>query len=116
MKTNFKENIEKLIKGTIQGKIIWIKPSDNVFVWRTENSEGKQINVIVQGYDKRDNKVTNILFRLYEVDSKTSLIDLYTKELEDAETYDLIFRLFLNIKEYFDVGRNDILTDLLKDI
>ena len=116
MKTNFKENIEKLIKGTIEGKIIWIKPSDNVFVWRTENSEGKQINVILQGYNKRDSKANNIMFRLFEVDSKISLIDINTSELQDPDTYESIFKLFETIKEYFDVGRNDILSDLLKDI
>jgi hypothetical protein len=106
MKTNFKENIDKLIQGTIQGKIIWIKPSENAFVWRTENSEGQKIN----------NKVTNIMFRLYEIESKISLIDLDTKDLEDVETYEAIFKLYNTIKENFDVGRNDILSDLLKDI
>lgn len=116
MKTNFKENIDKLIQGTIQGKIIWIKPNENVFVWRTEYSKGKQINVIVQGYKKINNKVTNIIFRLFEIESKTALIDLDTKDLEDLETYESIFKLFNTIKENFDVGRNNILSDLLKDI
>ena len=115
MKTEFRANIEKLIKGTLSGKVFWNKFPSNTFIWRTENSEGSKLNVILQKTNKLNNEI-EVLFRLYEVEKKISLIDLYAKESKNKELFDLVNKLFLAIEENIDIGRNDILGDLLKDI
>jgi hypothetical protein len=115
MKTDFKENIDKLIKGTLSGKIFWTKLTGKAYVWRTENSEGSNLNVIVQKMGNKNNEI-ELLFRLYEVETKISLIDLYARESKNKDLFNLVLKLFNIIEENIDIGRNDILGDLLKDI
>jgi hypothetical protein len=115
MKSILIENIDILIKGTLSGKIMWTKPADNVFVWQTSNSNKTRLNLILQGYRLSGPLVADILFRLYEVESKTSLLDVKT-ENTGPDVKKKIFQLYKTIEEKFDSGRIDILSDLLKDI
>ena len=115
MKANLIDNIEKLIKGTISGKIIWTKPSDNVFVWQTTSSDKSRLNVILQVYRMSGNQVLDITFRLFELETKSSLIDIKTEDTS-KEIKSKVFELFQTIKDNFNTGRVDILSDLLKDI
>jgi hypothetical protein len=71
--------------------------------------------LILQGYRLSGPLVADILFRLYEVESKTSLLDVKT-ENTGPDVKQKIFQLYKTIEEKFDSGRIDILSDLLKDI
>jgi len=115
MKSNLIDNIDKLIKGTISGKIMWTKPSENVFVWQTTNSDKSRLNVILQGHRVAGSQVLDITFRLFELETKNSLIDVKTEDTSH-ENRSKIFELFQTIKDNSDEGRVDILSDLLKDI
>lgn len=115
MKANLIDNIDKLIKGTTTGKIVWVQLNENTFVWQTSNSENKKLNVILQSTKTFENKAVEILFRLYEVDSKTILMDVKT-ENTSLENRKKIFDLFQILKDTFGLNRLDVLTDLLKDI
>jgi len=115
MKANLIDNIDKLIKGTISGKIMWTKPGENAFVWQTTNSDKSRLNVILQGHRLSGNQVVDISFRLYELETKSSLIDVKTEDTS-REIKSKLFELFQIIKDNFDTGRIDILSDLLKDI
>lgn len=115
MKTNLSENIDKLIKGTLSGKIEWVKPTENTYIWQTSNNKNTKLNVVVQGYKNPTNKISNILFRLFDVEKQTSLINIETDDTT-PENKEKIFNLFNAVKENFDTGRVDILGDLLKDI
>lgn len=115
MKAKLIDNIDKLIKGTTTGKIVWVKLNENAFVWQTSNSENKRLNVILQSSKIFDNKVAEILFRLFEVDSKLVLMDVKT-ENTSLENRKKIFELFQIIKDTFGLNKLDVLSDLLKDI
>lgn len=115
MKPNFIENIDKLIKGTVSGKIMWTKPNDNVFVWQTSNSDKTRLNVILQGYKVAGNQVIEILFRLFEVETKSTLLDIKTEDVS-PQVKQKILQLYQTIKDNFELGRLDVLSDLLKDI
>lgn len=116
MRPNLSENIDKLIKGTITGKISWSKPSEYTYIWQTANDEKIKLNIIVQAYkNPLNNTISNILFRLYDVEKKISLINIETQETT-PENKGKIFDLFNTIKENFDSGRVDVLGDLLKNL
>lgn len=115
MNHNLTENIEKLIKGTNSGKIIWIKPNDNVFVWQTFNSNRTRLNVILQAYKISNNQTIAVLLRLFEVETKITLLDIKSEEVNPI-LKEALFSLYKTIKDKFEIGRIDILSDLLKDI
>lgn len=115
MKPDLIENIDKLIKGTETGKILWTKPNDSTYVWQTSNSKKTRLNIILQGYRYTGPTVIDILFRLFELDTKTSLIDLKTEDTS-PQVKAKIFQLYQTIKDNFDSGRVDVLSDLLKDL
>lgn len=106
------QNIDKLITGTQKGKIVWENMKGN-FIWKTSDSSNKQINIILQG-TIIGNNVRNVMFRMWDVKSQSALIELYTQNSEE-KTKNKILELYSTIKENFDIGRLDILSDILKD-
>lgn len=115
MKANLVDNIDKLISGTISGKISWVKLNENTFVWQTSNSENKRLNIILQTSKTFENKIVEILFRLFEVDTKKVLMDVKTESTSD-ENKKKIYDLYQTVKDSFGLSRLDVLSDLLKDL
>lgn len=107
------ENIDKLIEGTKKGKITW-EPHSTSFIWKTHNDEGKNMNVVLQPKGATDKK-TNIMFRLWDVDSQLSLIEVNTSSASD-DVKTKILMLYSIAKSSSSIGRIDILSDLLKGI
>ena len=114
MKDSIVENINKIITGTQAGKIFWTKASESTFIWYSKNSEGKSLNVVVQGY-KTGGSLKKILFRLWDVEAQDALIDIYTDKASE-EIKGKIFELYDVVVESLALGRTDILSDLLRDL
>jgi len=106
--------IEKLIEATRFNKIPWLKLRENIFVWQTETSENVKTNIILQ---KRilSNKKGDILFRLFEVETKRTLLDVDTANTNE-KTKNAIFDLFAVIENSSVNYELNILDDLIKKI
>jgi hypothetical protein len=106
------DNIRKIIKGTVDGKVRWAKINPTTYNWQSKSSDGKSINTVVQKSIR--NGEPNILFRLWNLDEQTSLLDLYYIDSSDAiksllkELYETVSGNALFV--------DDIFSDILRDI
>ncbi|MDY3319658.1 hypothetical protein PG637_09770 [Riemerella anatipestifer] len=106
--------IEKLIEATRFNKILWLKLRENIFVWQTETSENIRTNIILHKR-KSTNKDIDILFRLFEVETKKILLDIDTSNTNEKNKK-AIYNLF-EVVENFSVNNElNILDDLTKKI
>lgn len=115
MKDNLTTNIDKLIKGTKDGKINWTKLTEHAYVWQTSNSNNKKLNIILQNAKTVEGKVVEVLFRLFDVENKTVLMDVKT-DSTSVENRIKIFEIYELVKDNFSLDKLDVLSDLLKDI
>lgn len=105
--------IERLIESTKNNKIPWFKLRENIFVWQTETSENVRTNIILQ---KRGGSLDNsILFRLYEVENKRTLLDIDTKTTNEKTKKAIsdLFEVIENSKVNYELN---VLDDLLRNI
>lgn len=106
------ENIKKLIDATKEGKISWERKTQTVYIWRRQASDGSNINVVVQ--KKSTNGEPDLLFRLWNLDEKKSILDI-EYNLSNEGLKELLKELYQSI-----TGNNlhvsDIFSDILKGL
>lgn len=108
---DFIGNIDKLIEGTKKGKITW-EPHNKAFIWMTQNDKGQKINVVLQTKLLHE-IVSQILFRLWDVDNQKSLMEIDSDSVS-KDVKNKIFKLYEVAKDSSNLGNIDVLSDLLK--
>ncbi|MDT0687301.1 hypothetical protein [Autumnicola psychrophila] len=106
------ENLKRLIEGTEKGKIVWERKNPTTYNWKTASSDGTHINIILQKYKSKDQP--DMLFRLWNLDDRYSLLDLQYKDASE-ETKRLLQELYEKVSGN-DLYIKDIFSDILRDI
>lgn len=105
---NLKENLEKLLKASIEGKITWTKQNPTTYNWKQRTSDGSHINTIIQKYKSKEN--SDLSFRLWDLDDKYTIM-----EISHSGSKDEIKQLLEKIYELAS-GSNLFMGDVFSDI
>ncbi len=104
------ENLEKLVRLTNDGKIKWEETRSGVFIWRASETTTQKINVLIIRLAPNE-----ILFRVWNVNEEKEVLGLKTSE-SNAQTKNLIEKLFSVAEHYVQKSKLDILGGLLEDL
>lgn len=108
-----KENLQKLIKGTTEGKIKWEQSSPTTYIWSTKASDGRKISAIVQKTKINEDEF-DLMFRLWNNEDESNLLEMSYTDCE-PEGRTLLQKLYETITGR-DLFISDIFSNILKDI
>lgn len=109
-------NIDKLIKLTKEDKIRWQKTSSTAYIWFTTDAKENKVNVIIQNTDIfPDDKVEELLFRIWDPSTKSAKFDITTSQTSE-ETKKYLFTLFKLAQEKHQMGDLDYLSELINKV
>jgi len=80
MSTDFLEQIERIKRATLDGKITWQKSGTNIYVWFIIDQHNRKVNAVLQKFNKGEKEI--VLFRLWDPERKVALLEQISDQVE----------------------------------